>query len=61
MSEYLTGENLVIAVGILSAIRGLGATIAIHTPNTHDDKFFAGLAKFINIVGGNYGKAKNAD
>jgi hypothetical protein len=59
--EYLTPENVTIAVVVLSAIRGAGATIAIHTPNKHDDKFFAGLAKFINIVGGNYGKAKNAE
>ena len=59
--EYLTGENIGLFIGVLAAIRGVAATIAIHTPNKTDDKVVAGLNVVIDALGGNYGNAKNAE
>jgi len=59
--EYITPANFGILLGVLAAIRGVGATIAVWTPNKKDDKFWEFVNAFLNIVGGNYGNAKNAD
>ena len=59
--DHLTGENITAVIGLLMAIRGIGATIAIHTPNKTDDKFWVIVNGVLNTVGGNYKNAKNAE
>lgn len=44
-----------VAVGLV----GVFALIASVTPNKSDDKWAANLLKVINLLGANFGKAKN--
>ena len=39
---------------------GAFAVIATMTPNANDNKIADGLLKFLNMLGGNFGNAKNA-
>ena len=39
---------------------GAFAVIATMTPNANDNKIADGLLKFINMIGGNFGNAKNS-
>lgn len=39
---------------------GAFAVIATMTPNVNDNKIADGLLKFVNMLGGNFGNAKNA-
>ena len=57
--DHLTRENITAVIGLLMAIRGIGATIAIHTPNKTDDKFWVIVNGVLNTVGGNYGHSRN--
>ena len=49
-----------ISTAILAVI-GAAAAVAALTPTPKDDSFLAVLRKFVDVVGMNFGNAKNAD
>jgi|TARA_R110001632_G_scaffold112956_1_gene224061 hypothetical protein len=50
------GNIIEIALELVGAF----AVIATMTPNANDNKIADGLLKFLNMLGGNFGNAKNA-
>tara|TARA_R110002096_G_scaffold413745_1_gene614641 strand:+ start:250 stop:426 length:177 start_codon:yes stop_codon:yes gene_type:complete len=53
---FNVGNILDIALKLVGAF----AVIATMTPNVNDNKIADGLLKFVNMLGGNFGNAKNA-
>ena len=61
MAELLTLENLAIAWALSSMVVGHAAALAALTKNKHDDRLAAKARRVLDVVGFNFGFAKNAD
>lgn len=61
--EFITGVVAWVLSHIPQLLEVIGAfaLIATMTPNKTDDEIINKLLKFINFVGANFGKSKNAD
>lgn len=57
---FLAQNGMTIVEGLLSIVGGF-SLIATLTPNKTDDRIAQVLLDAINFVGGNVGKAKNAE
>ena len=57
--EYLI-ENWTVIVSAMTSIVGGFSIIATMTPNKADNMIVEKMVKFINFMGANFGKAKNA-
>jgi|TARA_R110000803_G_scaffold93509_2_gene161013 hypothetical protein len=57
--DWLT-LNISNIIEIALELVGAFAVIATMTPNANDNKIADGLLKFLNMLGGNFGNAKNA-
>tara|TARA_R100000458_G_scaffold33906_2_gene31253 strand:- start:6853 stop:7029 length:177 start_codon:yes stop_codon:yes gene_type:complete len=57
--EYLI-ENWTVIVSAMTSIVGGFSIIATMTPNKADNMIVEKMVKFVNFMGANFGKAKNA-
>ena len=60
MIEHLS-ENWMAILSAVTSIVGGFAILATLTPNKSDDKIVATVMKVINMLGGNFGNAKNKE
>ena len=56
--EYIT-ENWDNIAAIALQVVGIAALVATMTPNKTDNKIVDAISKIINLLGANFGKAKN--
>ena len=48
-------------IGIATSVVGIFAVVAAVTPTKRDDKIVGKIMKFIDVLGANFGAAKNKD
>ncbi len=51
--------NASLVYDIVVQVVGVAALVATLTPNDNDNKVIASILKFVNLLGANFGKAKN--
>tara|TARA_R110002012_G_scaffold25715_3_gene84705 strand:+ start:1935 stop:2114 length:180 start_codon:yes stop_codon:yes gene_type:complete len=54
-------ENTVYIFDIIFKVVGIFSVIATMTPNDADNQIADSLFRFVNLLGGNFGKASNSE